>query len=372
MARDQGTYEAITTTLLALAAAYLPMDLMERFKLSLRTPQYGPHHCEGETTESHLYLMLENLERIEKSECPDGDIPTWVMENIVWTIENMKYELIQSILLHDIARCDCMTLVFGDGSESTITMNRWLWALDTDSVSSFCEKNRIAKIRYFQKVSGKTRMHGAVAADLLREFGDYERGGFNEVISDIIMSHEIAVNFKAGRINIPAFENVCGDWLIGSIRLFITCAYLDAVSSLDANGQPNLGSFNAFCASRNAHRDYVGVTVQLEETDRLDPHLLKRPLMALKKAPDAFAREDVKGAVKRIATIARLPRITLEQVRRAMQPAIDAGVDRKLLQTVVDEMTQTGKLSKPTGKALGEALGPLNQEIRPALAQLGR
>ena len=359
-----------------LAARVLPADLVSAVERSFWTPQFGPNHNEGPYMDSHLSLVIETLEKISRGKVRRV-VPVVSRHMMVMAVR--EYGLVTRriyALLHDVAKQDCMTLVYADGRKVAVTWNEWQAILfdggesgcaslvgDGDAQTRFCQEQGIEKISYFQKTENGQRAHGRVAAEWLRG-----RTDIPGLVVRAIETHEIAYQFGGkGGINLPLFEKTFGGWTEAEVGFALAVNYADQMASLDTTGKPVIEDVVWLARTALAARDLATLSARLEATPQLDVARVEKALVALNGSRAAFQTETVEQVYARIVAECRLPEVTEVQIRDALVPVVEAGLSDELTDRIVIEMVANGKLSAETGKALGG----FNRLVRPALAKLG-
>jgi len=352
--------------LLSCATDLVPADLVADVERSLVVPQVGPYHQEGPFMDSHLVRVLATLEDIADGQI-DERVPETVRSLMVKAVESVGLDTCRLyVLLHDADKATCLTLVFTDGSKRAITWGEWT-AMFTgttgDELSSFCQESGIEQISYYQDQDGVKRTHGRVTAERLRG-----RGDIPEIVVSAIEEHELAFTFGTrGGTNIPLIERMVEGKDDICVGFTFAVNYADQMGSYREDGRPDMGYFLLMTESFVAFRQLAELTARIVKTDRLHKQKVEKVVADLRRSTDAFRAETADQAYSRIVGDAKLPEVTEAQVRTALEQAIAEGLPREIIDTIVVEMTSSGKLSSETGKALGR----FNRPVRAALATLG-
>ncbi len=347
---------------------FVPIDLQGDVERSLHVPQVGPYHQEGPFMENHLSRVMMALEEVY-FEGLQVFVPQPVRSLITGAIQKLGMDLCRLyILLHDLDKANCLTIVYIDGNKVAVTWDEWTGMFDGsdgDSLATFCLDAGIEQISYYQdQDGGSKRSHGRVTAERLRG-----REDIPDIVVKAIEEHELAFTFGSrGGINIPLVEKMVEGKDKLAIGFTLLVNYADQMGSAREDGEPDVSDFLLMVDSYLAYRQLGQLKDRLSQTDRLDDQKVNKALAKLRKATDAFCAEDVDRAYSRIVRECRLPELTQAQVMTALEPAISEGLSDKLIEAIVAEMTSEGKLSRETGKALGR----FNRLIRPALAKLGK
>ncbi len=340
--------------------AQLPEEIQNAALASLRTPQRGPFHNEGAFMESHLQLMLEVLDDVWRQRFHPAVSLEAALAMHKALVDTTPAALMH-VVLHDIDKPSCLTLVFVDDSKDERTGLEGLPLESEEAWDAYCEEQGIVQVSYYHESTG--RMHGKVAAERLRALG------FDDLLVKGIETHEIAMAFgDRGGVNIPLFEEHFGGMNEREIGYVLLVNYLDQMASLGPDGQPCLDDFVWLMKSWRGSRSLKQVKHWMATHDRLDQHKLNQILAKLRNDKDAFTTESFVDAYARILKEVVLPEVTADQVREALTPAIAEGLSSELVEAIVSEMTSDGKVSSDTGKKIGK----FNKLVRPALAKLGK
>lgn len=314
---------------------------------------------------AHLKMMFRAMELVSI-----GNFHPKILESlnpeILEAYKNIVKEGPQGIqifiLLHDIAKPDCLTLTYDNSRKVEVTWEEWCGMFDGEDLAKFCKQEGIKQISYFQE----GRSHAKIGADLI---GEYPEQSIPDWVKKTIELHEIGFLFGDRKgINIPLFDKNFGEWEKHHILLFMLCIYIDLMSSHNENGKPDIKPLLLLAESYEAWQKLTQLQERLESTERLNDKMVEKALISLRKAKDAFREEDVDQAYERIVEMARLPEVNEKQVREALAKAIEEGLSEELVKAIVADITSQGKLSRETGKQLGR----FNKTVRPTLAKLGK
>lgn len=360
-----------STLPLTVALATVPTDLRTEVETSFRVPQYGPYHQEGDFLITHLQLVLAALEDMRRGEFHPAVSPKLRPE--LTRVANAYANLATLyVLLHDIDKMNCMTLIYADGTEKVVTWAEWQKLVgdyplaemiqrgDEGALDDFCEDRQITQVSYFQKTEGGARMHGKIAADRLRAHGDIP-----EIICKAIDTHEIAYQFAGrGGINLPLFRKVFEGMSDDELAFALLVNLADEMGSWGESG-PDITPFVLLAETATAARKFAEVETRLRGTAKLDGQKLDKAIAALFKATDAFRNEDAGQAFDRIVAECKIPSYSEPRLHEVLQPLVTSGVlAAELLEPLVTGLVANGAIPSEVGKKLGKA----NQAVRTAIA----
>ena len=264
--------------------------LSEKIKLSLETPQLGKYHNEGPQMDSHLKLILKNLEKVTKGifyKEVSNDLKE-VFQSMVSNEErknDINPDFIDYTFLHDISKPDCLSLKI-EGEKKRVEISWEEWKNGADKSSQTYNGKKIETISYFHQSEGSMGQHGNKAASFLRNFG------VPDIIIKAIAKHEVAYQFS--KINPKVYKKhfIDSGFSLEEQNFILLASYLDSSSSLDQNHKPNLKSFENLVASK---RNFELIQSLLKTND-----LSERDLAKLMKYQREFhSLEDIETFLKR-------------------------------------------------------------------------
>ena len=146
-------------------------ELEEKFRNSLLVPQRGRYHQEGPMLKDHLAMMLWFMTNrystgIAVSYPEDGK---QVIENLFKKL-HMHEELMRlvytHILLHDVAKMDCMQFIYRDGTKEFFPFEKWERILEENEgdAERALDSIDVVQVSYPQ--------HGKLAAEYLKKLAD--------------------------------------------------------------------------------------------------------------------------------------------------------------------------------------------------------
>lgn len=248
--------------------------LRTQIERSLETPQWGTHHNEGMFMDSHIDLIMEQIDAVEQNIFhPKITEATQVAMHraIVANKEHME----RYALLHDISKPDCMTLKFVtpkaaqqlgfDSAEPPITLEAWKELLekselgrmalngDEHALKLWCEQHELKGISYYQ--IGK--MHGETGATTLHEMNL----GIDATTLVAIEHHEDAFQFSY--LDVQRYMS-CYRGVTEAGRDYATLgSYVDSMASLLKDGTPDLTNFEYLANSREKLNTLIEVLLEL-------------------------------------------------------------------------------------------------------------
>lgn len=349
------------------AITALPVDLQEDVRRSLGVPQHGPHHNEGPFLDSHLRLVPQAMSDAAAGIFHEA-VPEAVRPAMRAAAQAQASLASMYVLLHDVDKANCLTLVYHDGRTQAIAWAEWLdfagpAARDGGLLGRFCREQGIKQISYYQETEDGTRHHGRVAAERLTG-----RKDIPSLIVKAIETHEIAFWFGAkGGINIPLFTQTFGDWPDDEVAFALLVNYADQVGSHDEEGEPDVGDFVLLAKTYVAAKQYGELAERLKSAQRVDRVKLGKALDGLRKSVDALQSEDVEEAYRRIVAECALPTYEEHAVRVALAPLVDANqLGADLAGRLTDALVAEGQIPSELGRLLGAA----NKAVREAIAQI--
>lgn len=329
-------------------------ELSEKIKTSLETPQLGEHHNEGPKMDSHLTLILKNLESIKDGQfhksLQDRGLQDAMRDIAVRQDKDNPEKLIINPALvdytffHDIAKPDSLTLkIEGDKKGVEITWEQWQ-KIETEGAPYQFEGKLITSISYFHSSEGAAGQHGNKAAEILKD---------KELPPEIIVAiskHEVAYQF--GKINAATYEEhfVKPGFTEDQQKFILVASYIDTLASLGSDGKPDLANFANLVKSRNnllLIKQYTDKGIAFRENE----------LTALKKQDRVLTAEDVEKIIP------REEKYNLSTFGDKLYTLV-AGC-----QISAEEKEQILSTVSSSPKELGKKFGPKMKLIKPLLEQ---
>lgn len=287
--------------------------LREQIMRSLQTPQLGEHHNEGMFMDSHIDLIMQQIDAVDQNDI-SPNLSETTKKTMRHAVKTNKEHVERYALLHDISKPDCMTLKFAnpeaaqqlgfDSKESPITLEAWIELLqqselgqaalqgDEEALKRWCEQNGLKSISYYQK--GK--MHGETGANALRDMDL----GIDPMTVIAIKHHEDAFQFTGTDVQryMSCYRGVSDagrDYaMLGS--------YVDSMASLLKSGTPDLTDFEYLADSREKLDILSEVLVNLGtgQITSKEVHLAFEQFLDNLKAKTQHPRKPILDLVERI------------------------------------------------------------------------
>jgi len=285
--------------------------LRAKIEQSFDVPQAGEYHKEGAMMDSHLGLILENVEAIAQqgAQALLDDIPESVRNLITSTIGDKRESVEQFVLVHDLAKSDTLGITVGDGDEQLMSWDEWQAfvqaAEDPDDLG-------LSKVSY----KGHSKLGVKQAEDL----------GFDDpLILGAVEKHMVAVGMTG--INSDVYDRHFAGLDNDKVAFAITANYLDLMGSKRGEHIDPLAEFKNFVAAK-----------EKSETVRL---------LIAELADGAVSAEEIDFAITQITT-----------------KGDENGKDKPWLD-MIDKISKKGFDKNKFGKALGMLRSsgePLNAE----------
>lgn len=304
-------------------------ELRENINRSLLVPQVGEFHNEGMFMDSHLDLILRNIESVDRGEFPEQISPA-IREMLTRAVKRDTRSVEQYVFLHDIAKADCLTIKRGE-EERAMSWKEWVEFLQEDSdgervlqgdeasFGRFIERHGITGVSYWQKTPEGSRHHGSVGADELREAG-FDRNG---PMLAAIEAHEVAYQFS--RINVKTYENYFGEMSPEARDFALLASYVDTMASVRLDGKPDLTNFLALAGSREKF-EAAAVLAERLGGAALDKQKFQRAWSALVGSPEPLTMETLSAVEERLKRECKIAGYDIEKLRLAIEPLITEGV----------------------------------------------
>ena len=223
--------------------------LKELLLRQLSTPQLGEYHNEGTRMYSHLLLIFKTLEDVVKGKFHPDLTDSGVRQILSKLIDKnvaVNSDLLEYMFLHDLNKMDCLTLKLVDQDQKLeVSCKEWGEFSNIDNGFSY-NGTEIESIGYFHQSKGRDGMHGNYAVAILKEMN-------LEVDSTIlaaIAKHEVAYQFY--NVSARSYMNhiVDAGFDLAQQNFILVASYIDTMSSLRNDMQPDLTNFLNFYNSR--------------------------------------------------------------------------------------------------------------------------
>lgn len=375
-------------------------SLREKIITSFEVPQYGDYHNEGMFMDSHLDLILQQIEAITRGDLPESITPD-IRASFERTIARDRTLVEQYVFLHDISKMDCLTIQRGKEKQS-VTWKEWQDMLgqnesglqvlkgDGAALRTFCEEQGITGISYYHEKTEKNegRKHGEEG---VAEVAHHGFAGDPAMLA-AIERHEVAYSFQ--NISVPTYDRYFSGLTPEARDFALTASFVDTMSSLKPNGTPDLANFLFLAQSKQKSESLRTLLEELLPTvDRLelaqalaelsketgaseqllktiftkadstvfDIDTLTKAYLTLRKSGDTLPMEDLTSALERIKNDARTIRYDGEKIRNMASQLVSEG---KLSS---EELELLVEVATTTPKDVGKRFGPKMKLLRPVL-----
>lgn len=351
----------------ALVAEIFPGEgltgLRENIERSFGVPQVGDYHNEGMFMDSHLDLIIANIERVARGEFPEEIAPA-VREMLTRAVLRDPESVKRYVFLHDISKADCLTLKFGNEARA-VTWEEWQGMLaasdsgrralagDEQALRDFCAEQGLTGVSYFQGADDGKRQHGKIGADELRAAGVTDAA-----MLAAIETHEVAFLFQA--IKVSTYEKYFGEMDADTRDFALLASYVDTMSSLRPDGTPDLANFLALAGSREKSESLRVLEGRLAGAE-LDARKFARAWSALVASTDPLTADMIDTAEARLRETCKAVRYDVEKLRAAVEPLVAEG---KLSEADRDRLLS---LAESDPQAVGKAFEPLMGALGPIL-----
>lgn len=332
---------------------------------SFRVPQVGQYHNEGMFMDAHLALALRNIEEIARGNFPNGT-PEDAKPMMKKVVEESKELLEKYVLLHDIAKKDCLTVAFADGTSRAFTWDEWN-AFTSEEVKenpvafrAFCSAKGIEDVSYFQateKRGESSKAHGPEGRRMLENLR-VELGVPLSVLT-AIEKHEVGFQFNA--VSAKTYKNHLSGLAPEDRALAVVASYLDTSASLRENGEPDLNNVSFLFDSKHNFE-------MIEETEK---RILGNGEFDQKKAQKFFAGlygadrrfdEPLDGFITRAEKACRPTEYDIAKVKNGFLPLVTDGT---LSQIEADEIADA--IERKDVASVGRKFGKKMSKISPVL-----
>lgn len=339
-------------------------ELRENIERSFSVPQIGDYHNEGAFMDSHLDLIVRNIEDVSAGKFPE-ELSAGTREALVRAVRRDPESVKRYVFLHDISKADCLTIKFGE-EERAVTWDEWNALLagseagraalrgDEDALRAFCERSGITGVSYFQNQGETKRQHGKTGAEELRASGV----ATDAAMLAAIESHEVAFQFEA--INVKTYETHFADMAEETRDFALLASYVDTMASLRPDGKPDLANFLALAGSREKH-DSLRVLEGRLAGAKLDKQKFARAWAPLRNSAEPLTADMIDAVEARLRSECKIAGYDVGKLREAVEPLVGEGVlsvaDRDRLLSLAE--------SDPQG--IGRAFAPVMRQLGPLL-----
>ncbi len=374
--------------------------LREKIIESFNVPQYGDFHNEGMFMDSHLDLILEQINKLRNKQVP-SEIEPDISAAFERTISRGASVIEQYVFLHDISKMDCLTIQKGK-EKIAVSWDEWKEMLrqntdgtlvlqgDEDALKRFCETEGITGISYYHqgKEKGTSRKHGDEGVEAIKKLGYVANADMLEAIE----RHEVAYQFS--QVNASTYEEYFLSLSEEARDFALTASFVDTMASLKSDGKPDLTNFLFLVRSRQKTKAlilllekllpevdkktlldaYILLSAEdrasdqelrtlLSSTDpnRFDHPTLVKMFLDIRKNKDALSPEDTPRVFGEITEKARTIRYNLGTLREKLEPL--------LANTLLthDEFDRLLDIAEREPKDIGKTFGSKMKVLRPIL-----
>lgn len=330
-------------------------QVAERVRRSLETPQIGFYHNEGPTMEAHLRKVLAALEDVAAGRFPKAlaglpEICQLLKEGATLPepdqseAQRLNPEMVDYVFFHDIAKPDCLTLGFEDGTKEEISWEQWRAVASGEKPFKKGEKS-ITSVSYYHDSKGDVGHHGNTGADQL--------AGQLGISADLLVAmrrHEIAYQFP--KISAGAYEEhfVRPGFTEAQQRFILLASFIDTSGSLRENGSPDYTNFIALAQSRLNFR-------RLQQFIESGARFSQHGLSELRRRDTPITDADIEKI------IIRQKQYDLGRLEAGLQSLIASGQFSLVEVSEIVEAARTGKAEE-----LGRRFQKRNALLKPILA----
>lgn len=340
-------------------------ELRKNIERSFAVPQVGDYHNEGMFMDSHLDLIVKNIEAVAREEFPEEITPA-TREALVHAVRRDPESVRKYVFLHDISKADCLTLKLGD-EERTVTWGGWQAMLDRSesgrraakgdeqALRIFCAEQGITGVSYFQNEGESKRQHGKVGAEELRAAGHMD-----ETMLAAIEAHEVAYQFQ--EIKVSTYEKHFGEMPKEARDFALLASYVDTMASLRPDGKPDLSNFLALAGSREKSEALAELARKLADV-KLDKQKLERAWAALRNSSDPLTAKMLVAMEAKLRAECKLAGYDVKKLRAAVEPLVADGT------LSVEERDRLLEIAGTDPQGVGRAFSSKMRFLGPALKQ---
>lgn len=341
-------------------------ELRENIQRSFNVPQVGDYHNEGMFMDSHLDLILRNIEDVANGEFPQEISPA-IREALTRAVRRDPESVKKYVFLHDISKADCLTVKFGE-EERALTWDEWQSLLaasdngrkaqtgDGQALRDFCAEQGITGVSYFQKTEDGTRQHGKTGAEELRGTGLEQ----DVAMLTAIEAHEVAYSFQG--IKVATYEKHFGDMDDDTRDFALLASYVDTMASLRQDGKPDLTNFLALAGSREKSESLTLLQMQLDGV-KLDRQKFDRAWAALRNSSEPLTADMLAQVESKLRAECKLASYNIEKLRVAIEPLVADGT------LTVEERDRLLEVAGTDPQGIGRVFGSKMRFLGSALKQ---
>jgi hypothetical protein len=219
--------------------------------------------------DTHLHTMMQQIDSMSQGIFV-GALPEKYRTRWQKYARNERHFLEKYVLLHDIAKKDCLTIKCAE--EETMTWQEWNRYIpptlqkqpDPEALQVFLQQKNVISISYFQKgPKHGARTHGKVGVDFVKRS---HRGSMTPLLAHAIEHHEVGYLFST--VAPATYEKYFSALSVKERDMVLCAAYLDTTASFGKDYQPQLNNFTYLLQSA----EWFAATQDLKNDEEI--HLL--------------------------------------------------------------------------------------------------
>lgn len=321
----------------SLESLEIPESLKEEMRRSLDTPQFGPYHNEGLRMDSHLGLMMENVDQIHAgtfdfAELGLSEEEQPEAEKLVKSAIDANYDDMRSYAyVHDLKKPDCMNWEFEGKRQEFKTMDDWgaivKGAKGDEEIQARLKEMGVKKIGYRldKTLTGdEDKEHGEEGEKFVRQLAEKDPE-VKEFIRDKgliltgVANHEM--HFKVfGQAKSPKRykEEIADKFKPEEIGFIYAACLIDIASSLNEQGKADYKGFRNMVTAKLMYDEIQDFIKEREiQEEREGQGQGKKPL-TVHQVSELLASADRQQFDKRLDKILNPPRTGLEEAEIAL------------------------------------------------------
>ena len=393
-------------------------ELRERIERSFLVPQWGEYHNEGIFMDSHLALILNQIDVVAAGEVPEGISPE-TLRSMQKALTRNRKGVERYVFLHDISKADCLTLKFdsveaarnagledAQSDEVPVSWNQYQAMLrmdangqkavegDEEAFRRWATTKQLTGVSYYHP----DQKHGDAGSKSLREQGV----DVDATMLVAIERHEDAYQFQ--KIDAERYLMLYAQINQEGRDYALLASYVDTAASLRPDGNPDLTNFQALAASKEkaelVPRLLVALGTDSSETDealrifvqnrvdrknnprepltrlfksvadgKLDTSKFSKFMESLFFESDAVGTEALQELLSRIANECALASYDREKLAKGVVALVDDTFSQDDANNLVElVMTDPDAVGKTFGRKLGRKMRQLQEILEAAKA----
>jgi len=239
-------------------------ELRAEIEQSFLVPQWGEYHNEGTLMDSHLKLIFDNIDAVERGEFAEG-LSEQTRAALSRAVEHDREAVEKYVFLHDISKKDTLTLKFdspeaaqaagltdAEGKDVAVTWEQYQALLaqhadgalalqgDEEAMGRWSKNIGLKAVGYFQP----ERKHGDVGSEALQSMGV----DVDTTTLVAIERHEDAFSYQF--VDPDRYLRNYHDIDNEGRDMALLASYVDTMGSLGRDGNPQLQNFELLAASK--------------------------------------------------------------------------------------------------------------------------